>query len=800
VAASQISGQVLTGDHSHVDARATVLGAGSIPRPADVVIAPGMNNLPRPPAAVFVGREEPMARLQEGLSGGASVVVTQAVYGLGGVGKSELALRYAHAHRGDYQVTWWITAEDGSQVEAGLAGLAGRACPELALAATTSEAAAWAVTWLQAHAGWLLILDDVSQPGDVEPLLGQLHGGHILLTTRRDTGWQRIAAPVRLDVLAPGPAADLIAAATGQDSPQDAWAAAEIAAELGFLPLALDQAAAYITQTRIPLARYLDLLRQHPARMHATTAAGGQAQRAIARLWDITLQAISQADPAAVDLLRVLACYSPDSIPRAIIGDLGNDGREDEALGLLASYSMITLTAGTVSMHKLVQAVILAAPGGIGIGPDGPQARDTALKWLDGAVPQAPGSDVAAWPFLRALIPHAEAVASRYAAGEEPLALYRVLNQIALFHQVQGAYQDALGLRSGCLDIARRLYGDGHRITAVSLGNLAATYSALGQHADALPLKQRDLAIIQTALGPHHPDTARCLGNLGRTYSDLGRPADALPLDQRALAITQTALGPDHPDTGLCLGNLAHTYSELGRPADALPLDQRALAITQTALGPDHPETAVCLGNLAATYSALGQHADALPLKQRALAITETALGPDHPATARRLGNLAATYSALGQHADALPLEQRALAITETALGPDHPDTARCLGNLARTYSDLGQHADALPLEQRALAITQIALGPDHPTTARCLGNLAATYSHLGQHADALPLKQRALAITQTALGPDHPTTAWCLGNLAATYSALGQHADALPLEQRARITQALEEEAGNGR
>jgi Tetratricopeptide repeat/NB-ARC domain len=147
-----------------------VLAAGGIPRPADVVIAAVMHNLPRPPTAVFVGREDVLARLEEGLAGGDSVVVTQAVFGLGGVGKSELALQYAHAHRYHYELTWWVTAEERSQVESGLAEMAGRICPEPALAATTSEAATWVLTWLQAHPGWLLVLDDVSDPRDVEPL------------------------------------------------------------------------------------------------------------------------------------------------------------------------------------------------------------------------------------------------------------------------------------------------------------------------------------------------------------------------------------------------------------------------------------------------------------------------------------------------------------------------------------------------------------------------------------------------------------------------------------------------------
>src|ERR1700677_2445639 len=189
VAAGTVTGQLLTGDNPRVDARAPVLAPGSIPRPADAGITAGMNNLPRPPAGVFVGREGALARLDQGLSGGGSVVVTQAVYGLGGVGKSELALQHAHARRGGYVLIWWITAEDRSGIEAGLASLAGRICPELAPAATTPEAAEWALTWLQAHTGWLLVLDDVTDPGDVEALLGQLHGGRILLTTRRDAGW-----------------------------------------------------------------------------------------------------------------------------------------------------------------------------------------------------------------------------------------------------------------------------------------------------------------------------------------------------------------------------------------------------------------------------------------------------------------------------------------------------------------------------------------------------------------------------------------------------------------------------------
>ena len=490
---------------------------------------------------------------------------------------------------------------------------------------------------------------------------------------------------------------------TGQHGAVDEGAASRIAAELGFLPLALDQAAAYIVQQRISLTAYLDSLRRNPARMHA---AGSNAQRTIARLWDLHVTAIRDRSPAAARLLGVLAMYAPDAIPRPMLGGTATREDTDEALGLLASYSMITLTAGSVSIHRLLQAVILTWHGHVP-GDDARSLRDTALDWLATAIPESPDTNVAAWPLLRALVPHAETLASHFPPGDQPEDLGWLQGEIALFLHSQGDYAQTRPLQQSVLAIYEAALGPSHPITAVALNNLAATYYSLGRLADALPLQQRALAITETALGPDHPDTANRLDNLAGTYRALGRTADALPLQQRALAITETALGPDHPNTALRLDNLAVTYSDLGRTADALPLQQRALAITETALGPDHPDTAIRLDNLAVTYRDLGRTADALPLQQRALAITETALGPDHPDTALRLDNLAVTYSDLGRTADALPLQQRALAITETALGPDHPDTAIRLDNLAVTYSDLGRTADALPLEERAGQIRQ---------------------------------------------------------------------------------------------
>jgi tetratricopeptide (TPR) repeat protein len=638
---------------------------------------------------------------------------------------------------------WWINAEDGARIDAGLAAMAAQLCPVMAVTGTTRDAAGWATGWLQTHGEWLLVLDNVDDPADTEPLLGLLTSGHVLLTTRRDVDWQRVAVPVRLDVLDPGPAVQIITMRTGHSTSADEEAAAGIAAELGYLPLALDQAAAYIAQQRITPGAYLDRLRQHPTRMYAASG-GGDAHRTIARLWDLTITAIRGKDRAAAWLLEVLAHYAPDAIPRAMLGG-GQREDTDEALGLLASYSTITLTDEDVSIHRLLQAVILSRSEDA--AASGRDARDTALAWLNGVIPPDPDTNVIGWPLLRSLVPHADALAGRYPRGDEPEPLSVMQNQIGMFLYSQGDYTRAQLLHESARRIAEAALGTDHPTTASMLGNLAATYTALGRPTEALPLDERALRIAQAALGANHPTTASMLANLAATYTALGRPTEALPLDERALRIAQAALGMNHPTTATRLGNLAVTYGALKRPKAALPLLERALAMAEKTLGTDHPATATWLGNLAVYYSALGQPEDALPLVERALAIAEKTLGTDHPSIATALVNLAVTYGALGRPEDALPLLERALAMAEKTLGTDHPTTEAIRQRHLAFHHSGQQEAETLPPLERALA------------SAKKKQRHVVWHRSGQQEAETLPPLERMLASAEKRLGTDHPTT-----------------------------------------
>jgi hypothetical protein len=258
---------------------------------------------------LFVGRAGELARLDAALAGPGGVVV-QAVHGLGGIGKSTLAARWAAAHASDYALTWWITAATPADIDAGLAALAVALQPALSGVLPLEALREGAVQWLAAHSGWLLILDNVTDPADVAPLLARAPAGRYLITSRRATGWHATAVPVRLDVLNPAEAQALLTAILTQDQPREAGGAAELCAELGFLPLAIEQAGAYLAQASATPREYLDLLANYPAAMYQAIPEGGDAARTIAQIWRVTLDRLAD-DPLAGQVLRILACEVP---------------------------------------------------------------------------------------------------------------------------------------------------------------------------------------------------------------------------------------------------------------------------------------------------------------------------------------------------------------------------------------------------------------------------------------------------------------------------------------------------------
>ncbi len=575
-------------------------------------------------------------------------------------------------------------------------------------------------------------------------------------------------------------------------TPQDREDAERIWKFMDGLPLALDQAAAYIEETDCTLGHYLTLLETHskPLLHRRGKGASAHPESAARTLW-LSFEKVMQKSLAAADLLRFSAFLDPDAIPESLIIDgadaLGpalqaitkNKLKWEKAMGALRSYSMVKRKAekGTFSMHRLAQSVIRDS-----------MTKKVGLEWarrvvlaVNAAFPD-PKSD--SWSQCESLLPHALLAAlyiEEYKIFSEEAG--RLLYVMATYLQERGRYADAEPLSQLALRIREQQLGPEHPDVATSLNNLANLYSQQGNDTMAEPLFQRALRIRERLLGSEHPETAQSLNDLANLYYKQSKDMEAEPLYKRALYIWEQQLGPEHPRVANPLNNLANLYSQQGRDVEAEPLFQRALYIWEQQLGPEHPLVATLLNNLAILYLLQGNDAKAEPLFQRALRIREQQLGPEHPHVAVSLSNLGEFYLRQGNDAKAEPLYQRALRIREQRLGPEHPDVAISLNNLADLYFQQGKYAKAEPLYQRALQIFERQMVPEHPLVAYPLNGLAKLYHEQGMEAEAEPFYWRALRIREQQLGFQHSETTETRGCLIALLHALERHEEAARLE-----------------
>ena len=726
---------------------------------------------------------QPRAELLARLDAGPGISVVHAMTGMRGVGKTQLAAMYARAKLEErWRLVAWVNGEDADSLAGGLAA----AAEGIGLKSRGSVDPGRAVRhWLEADGErCLVVFDDVTDPDALRPYLPAGGSSQVLITSSR-LSLEELGQSVGVDVFTTAEALALLAERTRLD---DHAGATELSLELGFLPLALSQAAAVIRVQHLSYSTYLQRLRTLPIADYLTPSPGQPYSRGVAETVLLSLEAIPAEDSpeACLLVMALLSVLSPAGVPREFLqlagqtGALGNHAASDGAavdqlLGRLAERSLLSFSLDdrAVIAHRLVLRVVRERLTRLGRLAQVCRAAASALKaYADDLVGSADRAAVRdTTEQIAALARNASELPGDKDGLAEPLLGLRLL---ALYHlnELGDSPYQAIVVGEALVEDGERLLGPGHPNPIVSRSNLANAYRAAGRIDDATRLQERTLREMERLWGANDSYTLGARTNLALSYQEVGRAAEAITLLERTLADRERILGRDHPAVLRDRNNLAAAHHLAGRPAEAISLYERTLADRERILGPDHPHTLVSRGNLAVAYEEAGRTAEAIALLERTLADRERLLDPDHPDVLDSRGNLGNAYQRAGRTGESIPLIQRTLADRERLLGPDHPDVLASRTNLGNAYQETGQTREAIAMHERTLADQERILGPDHPSTLGSLGNLANAYQSIGRLDEAITLHTRALADMRRVLGSGHPQTLKEQQNLAVAQLA----------------------------
>ena len=766
----------------------------------------GLWSVPYSRNPFFTGRQELLQALHDHLNQQHTMALTQslAISGLGGIGKTQIALEYTYQYREDYRFIFWTSAATRETLQADLAALA-----ELLLLPERNEQDQNKILqavrkWFATHDEWLWILDNADDVMVVHDLLPDERPGHLLLTSRAQA-WGSLAQRIEVETMGLTEAtlfllrrARLLASHAFLDAvdEKDLAAAEAIVLEVDFLPLALDQAGAYIEEVGCSLSEYLALYRAHRKELLLRRGyLSTDHPEPVATTWSLSFEKVEQANPAAADLLRLCSFLEPDTIPEELIVKgsahfsmaLQRIAKDlfllNEAIEELRKFSLIQRSpqTRTLRIHRLVQAVLQQTM----TSEEQHRLAEQVVRATNMVFPEQ--IDIAIWPDCRRYLPQAQACSvliQDYALTFNDAA--SLLFHTGIYLHDNGLYDPAESLFQQALYIRELHLGSEHPDVAQVLNYQAALYYLQGKYEQTERIYQQALHIWEESQGPEHPDVARPLIGLGCLFVRQGKYEQAEAPFQRALHIRELHLGSEHPDVAQVLNEQAGLYDEQGKYEQAEQLYQQALHIWEKHLGPEHPNVAQVLNNLAVIYYQQGKYEQAERLFHRALQIWEESLGPSHPQVAQVLNNLSFIFREQGKYEQGERLSRRALHIWEGHLGPQHPDVAFALKNLAVILDKQGKYKQAEPLHLRALHIREQALGPDNPVVTSSLMGLANFYQKQGKYMQAEPLYERALYIREQRLSTQHPAVADTLHDFAILREAQGKNQEAASLYQRA--------------
>ena len=721
------------------------------------------------------------------------------IYGLGGVGKTQVAIEYIYRYEQEYKAIFWISAADQAVLFSGFESIA-KMIDIPTIDQKPEDIAKGVLSWLRGQESWLLVVDNLDDVSVAKGYLPDMvNNGHTIITTRNPDYLQFPAEGMEIPTLGEDAAIEMVRLRTGRENgeftPTEVLHAREIVRELGCLALAIEQASAFIRLSLRDISNFLPIYRtarkklldrnspgdsQYPISLFATVLISFQ-----------RLQAMEYG-PNAMNFLRLLAFLNPDGILMEFLQE-GCSGLSDtlreiitnqyvfhETLGALQQLSLVSKSKAqdSIIIHRLIQAITQENMS----TEMHAEYQNAVLALCDTVIPKHENAFYGKFKRLQHQIIEPVFQAS---AIWTP-AKGSILARFGYFLCDDGRYSDSerffkLNLNQQC----SLLGGDYDKAMLSDMSNLASTYMYQGKLKESADLNEKVLAARKRILGEEHPHTLTTMSNLASTYGGQGKLKESADLKEKVLAARKRILGEEHPHTLTTMSNLASTYRGQGRLKESADLNEKVLAIRKRILGEEHPDTLTTMSNLASTYGGQGKLKESADLKEKVLAARKRILGEEHPSTLTTMSNLALTYGGQGKLKESADLKEKVLAASKRILGEEHPDTLTIMNNTASTYRDQGRLKESADLNEKVLAARKRILGEEHPDTLTTMSNLALTYGGQGKLKESADLKEKVLAASKRILGEEHPDTLTTMSNLASTYRDQGRLKESADLKEK---------------